>query len=334
MEHTWDQKYHDEKKKRREQNSNPTDNNPREELELSFAQLQNACYCCGKKGHSADKCYKRDSIPKEEWYINRLQKQETEKIRKQQQEEQQLLQVNSNTTNTTNSITTSSNNSDSNTSVLEWSGAHIIPNETNLQQLNDTILLDNGSTTSVFCNPRMVTNIREVDNPITLQTNGGIMEVGKKALVPGFGEVWYHPNAMANIFSFAEMKQKHPITYNSNDEDAFHIHLPNKVIKFNRTSNGLYLYKPNNYVLRSMEDCIKEAKIAGVEDNNNHNSIEMNEVQIAGVNEMNSNNGINDKKSKKNKRKKYNKRMNQKSRKHYNNTMSNTNSNGNGNTME
>ena len=66
MEHTWDQKYHDEKKKRKElQNSNTNDNNQREEIELSFAQLQNACYCCGKKGHSADKCYKKDTIPKE-----------------------------------------------------------------------------------------------------------------------------------------------------------------------------------------------------------------------------------------------------------------------------
>ena len=147
LDHQWDQKYYDEKKKKREQNESNQSNNQREELEISFAQLQNACYCCGKKGHSADKCYKGDTIPKEEWYINKLQKQETEKILKKQQEEQQLLQA---TNTTTNSMTSSNNSNSSNSSVLEWSGAHIIPNQINLQQLKDTILLDNGSTTSIF----------------------------------------------------------------------------------------------------------------------------------------------------------------------------------------
>ena len=35
-----------------------------EEMELSFAQLENACYGCGKKGHTSNKCYKKDTIPK------------------------------------------------------------------------------------------------------------------------------------------------------------------------------------------------------------------------------------------------------------------------------
>ena len=29
------------------------------------------CHCCGKKGHIAPKCSKKDEIPKNEWHINR-----------------------------------------------------------------------------------------------------------------------------------------------------------------------------------------------------------------------------------------------------------------------
>jgi hypothetical protein len=38
--------------------------------ELSFVTVDNQCAVCGKKGHSANRCYKRNKIPKEEWFIN------------------------------------------------------------------------------------------------------------------------------------------------------------------------------------------------------------------------------------------------------------------------
>ena len=37
----------------------------------SFAQREPTCYCCGKKGHVAPNCDKRDSIPRSEWHVNR-----------------------------------------------------------------------------------------------------------------------------------------------------------------------------------------------------------------------------------------------------------------------
>ena len=71
MEHQWDAKYLEIKRKRKDgekqrekdDNTATTTTTTTEELELSFAQLENACYCCGKKGHSSNKCYKKDSIP-------------------------------------------------------------------------------------------------------------------------------------------------------------------------------------------------------------------------------------------------------------------------------
>ena len=263
VEHSWDDTYQDNKKKRREQSQRDKDvddnnkggnNEPRPELELSFAQLENACYCCGKKGHSANKCYKRDTTPREQWYINKLQKQETNKI------QQQYMQVGSESgsvtsaaiTNEQHGATASVASTATTTTIQEWSGAHIQLNQNEYQDLTNTILLDNGSSTSIFANPRMVKDITTTDTPLQLITNGGEVTTDQKATVPGFGEVWYDTQSIANIFSFAELKDKHRITYDSNSEDAFKVHLPNKIIKFTRTKNGLYLYKPNEHVLGNM----------------------------------------------------------------------------------
>jgi hypothetical protein len=246
MEHPWDPKYNEVRKKRRETANRSRDNDDsnkstktEEEMELSFAQLENACYCCGKKGHSSNKCYKKDT-PKEQWYINKLQKKEMSKL-------QQHVQVNDNTSTT--ALVTSTTSSDPITGLQEWSGAHIMLNQVNTKELRDTILLDNGSSTSIFANPRMVQSIKTVDQPLQLMTNGGELVTDQKATVPGFGEVWYDEASIANIFSFAELKDKHKITYDSTKEDAFIIHLPTKIIKFTRSPNGLYLYKPNEKVL-------------------------------------------------------------------------------------
>ena len=44
-----------------------------------------------------------------------------------------------------------------------------------------------------------------------------------KATVPNFGEVWFDEQAITNIFSFAEMEDKFPITYDSDKElHAYH----------------------------------------------------------------------------------------------------------------
>jgi hypothetical protein len=41
-----------------------------EETELSFAQMEGMCYCCGKKGHKSPDCRHKDK-PKSEWAIHK-----------------------------------------------------------------------------------------------------------------------------------------------------------------------------------------------------------------------------------------------------------------------
>jgi hypothetical protein len=74
--------------------------------------------------------------------------------------------------------------------------------------------------------------------------NGGQLFTNQKAMVPNYGEVWYNPNTVTNISSLSKVEKQHCITYNSTKEKAFTVHLPNKEVKFVKSSNGLYYHKP------------------------------------------------------------------------------------------
>jgi hypothetical protein len=74
--------------------------------------------------------------------------------------------------------------------------------------MRDVILLNNQSTVSLFCYHKMVRNIRRVDKELVLQTNAGTLVTDMKAEVPQYGDMWYHPDAITNIFSFAEIQNK------------------------------------------------------------------------------------------------------------------------------
>ena len=58
--------------------------------------------------------------------------------------------------------------------------------------------------------------------------------------LPGYGQVWYHPEAVANLISLQNVKNKFKVTYDSKDEDCFIIHKPDGIRKFKATTNGLY----------------------------------------------------------------------------------------------
>ena len=76
--HKFDQSYCDTKSKKAAKEKADKDRqrelarNCKEEEspQLSFAQMENCCYCCGKKGHTSPKCPKKDSTPKSEWVVH------------------------------------------------------------------------------------------------------------------------------------------------------------------------------------------------------------------------------------------------------------------------
>jgi hypothetical protein len=107
-------------------------------------------------------------------------------------------------------------------------------------------LLDNRSTLSLFWNPNMVKNIREWKSSLELATNTGTKTTKQVADTPGFGTVWYDETAIANIFGLLDLKKKHRITFDSEKEDAFIVHMDKGNMKFKCNPKGLYTFEVSN----------------------------------------------------------------------------------------
>ena len=111
--------------------------------------------------------------------------------------------------------------------------------------LKDCILLDSQSSVDLFCNPALVSNLTRSEQALHLSTNAGVLKTDLQAEVPGYGKVWYHPKAIANVFSLARMADKYRVQNDSIVEDAFIVHGPNRQVKFHRISGNLYIWVPN-----------------------------------------------------------------------------------------
>jgi len=95
---------------------------------------------------------------------------------------------------------------------------------------------------SLFCNKRLVTNIRKSNEKLTLRSNGGSMKVGKIASINKSTDVWFSTKAITNILSLRDVKRHYHVTYDSYNE-AFIVWrekkgLPN--IVFREHSSGLH----------------------------------------------------------------------------------------------
>jgi hypothetical protein len=55
--------------------------------------------------------------------------------------------------------------------------------------------------------------------------------------------VWYDETKIANIFGLSELKKKHRVTYDSEKEGAFIVHMYDNTLKFECNPQGLYTYK-------------------------------------------------------------------------------------------
>jgi hypothetical protein len=124
----------------------------------------------------------------------------------------------------------------------------------------NSILLDNGSTLSLFGNPDMVTNIRESKTTLELATNAGTKTTKQVADVPGFGMVWYEETAIANIFGVSDLKKKHRITFNSEKEDTFIVHMDSGNMKFKCNPEGLYTFEVSDRYLKKESHLIETVK--------------------------------------------------------------------------
>ena len=89
----------------------------------------------------------------------------------------------------------------------------------------------------------MLEDIRKapLEYRLTLYSNGGKQTSNLIGTLPGFGIVWYIPAAIANILSFAGVRDDFPIHYDY-DSDVFSIETCDATkIFFERDDSGLYV---------------------------------------------------------------------------------------------
>ncbi len=105
-----------------------------------------------------------------------------------------------------------------------------------------SVLLDTGSTCSMFKNPHLLTNIRTSKDVLRAVTNGGHQDSNMKGSFDGFFEVWFNPSSILNILSLSQVTERYRVIMDTFDEDAIKVKVNKKrTLTFKCVGRGLYI---------------------------------------------------------------------------------------------
>ena len=108
------------------------------------------------------------------------------------------------------------------------------------------ILLDNQSTVDVVCNKALLENVRPVGRRMYIHCNAGTRWTEQQGDLPGYGPVWYCPQAIANILSLHNVSHRWRVTYDSWSGNGFVVAKDDgSTIKYCPSTDGLHYYETN-----------------------------------------------------------------------------------------
>ena len=148
------------------------------------------------------------------------------------------------------------NNPKSSYGELCFSIVPLILKNTKSGWLNQNFLiLDTGSTVTIFKNPKLLTDIYNVptQNQLTVFCNSGKQDMTFRGTCPGLGEVWHNTASLANIVSFSLLTDLFPVDYDQQNQQ-FICHISDtKSLAFKR-KGGLYVYDATPIISANQRD--------------------------------------------------------------------------------
>jgi hypothetical protein len=134
--------------------------------------------------------------------------------------------------------------------TFHQSRAHVNP---------DWILLDNQSTTDIFCNKALLTNISDSKKIILIHHNAGNRRVYQVGTLNNYWEVWNNEFAIANILSLSKVNKRYPVKYDSTSGNKFIFVQPTKDVIFEQSPLGLYFHDmKNRAIVMTTNGCVIE----------------------------------------------------------------------------
>jgi hypothetical protein len=78
---------------------------------------------------------------------------------------------------------------------------------------------------------------------MNINCNAGVTPTKLIVDLPGYGEVWYNPNGIANILSLSKVEEQYHVTYDRADDKGFTVHKGDgETCTFKKSKCGLFYF--------------------------------------------------------------------------------------------